>query len=92
MDSAELATTVDMAMLELDPESDALLTEAVDRILEYFAVMSTIDVDGIEPTTHALTTGNQTRSDSISGRDVTDTLLENAPDLEDRFITIPNVL
>ena len=92
MDSAELTTTIDMAMLELDPQSNALLNDAVDRMLEYFAVMSSVDVDGVSPTTHALITGNRTRPDAVTGNDTTEALIENAPDLEDRFITIPNVL
>jgi len=92
MDSAELTTTIDMAMLELEPADSALLQDAVTRMLEFFKVMSAIDVDGIEPTTHAFTAGNQTRPDVRAERSLADELLENAPDLENRFIPVPNVL
>lgn len=92
MDPSELRTTVDMAMLEIDQQHITALESATRQMLEYFTIMSSIDVENVEPTTHALMTGNRLRPDN-DRRDVEpDTLLENAADLEDRLIAIPNVL
>lgn len=91
MDSSELETTIDMAMLELDGEQVDTLKGAVSQLLEYCATMAAVDVDGVEATTHALATGNRTRGDSPRAADA-DALLEQAPDLEDRLVAIPNVL
>lgn len=92
MDTSELKTTIDMAMLELDETQTASLEGAVGQMLEYFAMMSEIDVDGVEPTTHALVPANRLRPDTARTDVDPDSLLENAPDLEDRLVAIPNVL
>ncbi len=92
MDMSELKTTIDMAMLELDETQTASLEGAVEQMLEYFALMSTIDIEGVEPTTHALIAANRLRRDTARTDVDPDSLLENAPDLEDRLVAIPNVL
>ena len=92
MDPSELKTTVDMAMLEMDERHIAALEGAVQQMLEYFTTMSSIDVENVEPTTHALVTSNRVRHDQNERLVDPDTLLENAADLEDRLIAIPNVL
>lgn len=92
MDAAELRTTVDMAMLDLSAEQTGRLQDAVDRIIEYFSIMAAVDVTGVEPTTHALGAQNRTRPDEVDVRVAPELLIENAPEAEDRLITIPNVL
>ena len=91
MDAKELNETANLALIDLSEEETQKLGAAVSDMLEYFARMSEIDVDNLEPTTHALLKQNRTRVDSSFPQDA-DTLLENAPELEDRFIVIPNVL
>ena len=88
-------------------EEAEILSQAVSEMIEYFALMRELEVDHLEPTTHALLKRNRVRQDarkdsrqdarkdSLSGgdsADEADTLLENAPEIEDRFIAIPNVL
>lgn len=92
MDSGELKTTIDMAMLELNDVGTTALEGAVSQMLEYFTTMAAIDVKNVEPTTHALVTGNRIRPDTESEQSIADDVLEQAPDLEDRLIAIPNVL
>ena len=92
MDASELKTTVDMAMLELDDAQIAAFEGAVEQMLEYFAVMASVDVDHLPPTTHPSGTAHRVRRDSVRSETDPDRLLESAPDLEDRFIAIPNVL
>ncbi len=91
MDFQELKTTIDMAMLELEPAQEDALTRGISQLLEYYQKMAAVDITGVEATTHALVTGNRTRPDQVLSGDA-DPLLEQAPDLEDRFIAIPNVL
>jgi len=53
--------------------------------------MRELDVEGLPPTAQ-MTQTNRTRKDvAIVYRD-TEAILVNAPELEDRFIVIPNVL
>jgi aspartyl-tRNA(Asn)/glutamyl-tRNA(Gln) amidotransferase subunit C len=93
MDSSELDITARLALLELSDEERAQFEHEVGQLLEYFALMDSVDVSGLEPTTHALRQGNRLRADVLSDSPaVADDILEQAPDLEDRFIAIPNVL
>ena len=96
IDKDELYKTADLAMLGLTDAEAEKLSEAVSQMLEYFSVMSNIDVDGLEPTTHALAKTNRYREDTVNetegNRERADKLVENAPEVEDRFIVIPNVL
>ena len=67
--------------------------ESVGELLDHFAVMSSFDISGLSPTTHALQEESRLRDDT-AGTDpgLPNLILEQASDLEDRFISIPNVL
>jgi aspartyl-tRNA(Asn)/glutamyl-tRNA(Gln) amidotransferase subunit C len=101
MDAGELSITARMARLNLSEEEMAKLGTAVEQMLAYFSHMREIDVQGLVPTTHALLRENRLREDKEpeglplqggSAQDLTDMLLGNAPEREERFIVIPNVL
>jgi len=101
MDTGELAITARMARLALSEADMAKLGAAVEQMLAHFSHMKEIDVAGLEPTTHALLRENRLREDrepdrasprGVSSAHITDTLLDNAPEREERFIVIPNVL
>ncbi len=98
MDPQELKTTAAMAMVELDESGVAALAGAVDQMLEYFTTMAAIDVKNVEPTTQILAASNRLRPEGAHNNNPANTVaradavLEQAPDLEDRLIAIPNVL
>lgn len=84
--------TARMARLTLSDEENTKLGAAVEQMLEHFSHMKEIDVEGLPPTTHALLKENRLREDVEDHAEASDTLLENAPEREERFIVIPNVL
>ncbi len=98
MNENELRVTAELAEIELGEAEFASLAEAVSEMIGYFETMLEADVEHLEPTTHALLRRNRTRRDRVpTDADADpeldlDALLENAPELEDRFIVIPNVL
>jgi aspartyl-tRNA(Asn)/glutamyl-tRNA(Gln) amidotransferase subunit C len=92
MDAEELSATARMARLTLTDSEVEKLRAAVERMLQYFSLMREVDVDGLAPTTHALLRENRLREDREDGRNLSDELIENAPEREERFIVIPNVL
>jgi aspartyl-tRNA(Asn)/glutamyl-tRNA(Gln) amidotransferase subunit C len=98
MEAEELQTTARMARLALDPVEEERLRAAVEQLLAYCSQMASLDVDDLEPTTHALLTANRLRPDGCpdSGAcppgELLEGLLANAPEREERFILIPNVL
>jgi len=93
MDREELHVTAQLARLELSKDEEDRLEKAVFQMLEYFAKMKELDVNGLEPTTQ-LAQVNRLREDAVGGDALagTEPLLNNAPELEDRLIVIPNVL
>lgn len=92
MDKNELLITANLAQIELGEGDLDRLGREVGRMLEYFEKMMEVDVTGLEPTTHALVKKNRVEPDVSRESSLADDLLEGAPELEDRFITIPNVL
>jgi aspartyl-tRNA(Asn)/glutamyl-tRNA(Gln) amidotransferase subunit C len=92
MDVGELLTTARMARLRLSESELRTLGRAVEQMLEHFSHMREVDIAGLAPTTHALVRENRLRDDVESGQISSDTLLGNAPEREERFIVIPNVL
>lgn len=96
MDTRELYTTSSLAQLSLSEAEAETLSREVSRMLDYFSRMREIGVDSLEPTTHTFSKVNRLRTDSeVHGERLSvmaDSLLDNAPELEDRFIVIPNVL
>jgi aspartyl-tRNA(Asn)/glutamyl-tRNA(Gln) amidotransferase subunit C len=91
MEREELDITAQLARLELSDEETKRFERAVVQMLEYFSKMRELDVEGLPPTAQ-MTQTNRTRKDvAIVYRD-TEAILVNAPELEDRFIVIPNVL
>lgn len=92
MDAEELYATARMARLTLRPDEMEKLRLAVEQMLGYFTHMKAIDVETLAPTTHALLTKNRLREDVEAPSGSADALVSNAPEREDRFIVIPNVL
>ena len=92
MELQELAATARMARLSLTQTEMEKLGKAVEQMLQHFSHMKEIDVEGLAPTTHALLRESRTREDTERAGDVSDALLKNAPQLEERFIVVPNVL
>ena len=92
MKLGELYVTAKLAKLALDKKEAEKLAEEVSRMLEYFSIMEKVDVTGLEATVQTHAKENRTRPDIVSSIDVTGKMLANAPELEDRFITIPKVL
>jgi aspartyl-tRNA(Asn)/glutamyl-tRNA(Gln) amidotransferase subunit C len=92
MDQNELNKTASMARLTITEAEAVKFTEAVSEMIEYFSIMQNIDVDELEPTTHALLSKNREREDEAKTYDDTARLRKGAAELEDNFIVIPNVL
>lgn len=93
MKKEELKEIADLAMLELRDEETEKLKEGIEKMLSYFEKMTELDVDGLEPTTHALFRKTALREDKAteSGLDGSK-LVSAAAEKNGNFIVIPNVL
>jgi aspartyl-tRNA(Asn)/glutamyl-tRNA(Gln) amidotransferase subunit C len=91
MDVSELKITAELANLNLGEEEFVSLGREVEKILDYFSKMMEADEGSLSAGAERCG-ANRIRPD-VRIRDTDpDVLLENAPELEDRFIVIPNVL
>lgn len=93
MDRAELQITAELALVDLDEKQLQAFERSVTELLDHLELMKTFDVSDLQPTTHALQEENRFRPDQAHAiPELSDLILEQVPDLEDRFISIPNVL
>lgn len=92
MDRKELDITAELANIELSDTEAERLAQAVSQMVEYFAMMDELELDDAPREHHILNSKNALRSDASRESNLSDDILEQAPDLEDRFIAIPNVL
>lgn len=81
-----------MARLRLGAHESARLEAELARIVDYFALLAEADVDDLRPTTHPLLTGSRLRDDEVSDLPTSYDPVRAAPDRDDRFIVVPNVL
>ncbi len=92
MDRKELEITAELAHIELSDAEIETFSRAVSQMVEYFAVMDELKLEGESASHHIPGGGNALRKDRSGDSPYADDILEQAPDLEDRFIAIPNVL
>jgi len=92
MDQKEIDITVELAQMELNDSEKVLLAKDLQEMLDYFAQMNEINVEGVEPTTHSLQKIMRTRKDQVAPFNSRDDILSQAPELESQMIVIPNVL
>jgi aspartyl-tRNA(Asn)/glutamyl-tRNA(Gln) amidotransferase subunit C len=92
MDVSELKITAELAYLDLTAEEFISLGNEVEKMLDYFSKMKEADIETLLPAGPAGPGTNRLRRDKRAQQNNPDVLLESAPELEDRFIVIPNVL
>lgn len=96
MKKEELLITASQAQLALPKQEEERLSVAVTEMLNYFEKMNEVDVENLAPTTHALVRENALRLD-VSNVENTfnnsqEALINRAPEKNNNFIVIPNVL
>ncbi|MBO7047293.1 MAG: Asp-tRNA(Asn)/Glu-tRNA(Gln) amidotransferase subunit GatC [Spirochaetia bacterium] len=92
MQKDELYITASLARLELTEKEAETLSQAVSQMIEYFSMMEKIDVTGLEPTTHVSICENRVRKDEVIESTLAETMIEAAPERDERFITVPHIL
>jgi aspartyl-tRNA(Asn)/glutamyl-tRNA(Gln) amidotransferase subunit C len=90
----DLIVTAELANITLSDADMGRFSDQVGKMLDFFAKMDEIDVSALEPTTHALLANNRVREDHPApfNNRTNNSLVENAPDSEGDFVSIPNVL
>ncbi|HNO77844.1 MAG TPA: Asp-tRNA(Asn)/Glu-tRNA(Gln) amidotransferase subunit GatC [Phycisphaerae bacterium] len=81
-----------LGRLQLSDDEIAMMTEELSAIVGYVDQLSEVDVEGVEPTAHAVNVQNVFRDDVVRDSIGPDKALANAPQREDSFFRVPKVL
>ena len=81
-----------LARLELRPEDKERMRRELDGILAYIDKLRALDVEGVEPTSHAVPLTNVMRDDEPRPSLPRDEMLANAPDAHGDFFRVPKII
>ena len=88
----QVAETAHLGRLAMDDAELDKFTGQLQNILEYASMLNELDIEGVEPMSHAVPIRNIFREDkSRPGLPVTD-VLEGAPDAVGDFFSVPKII
>lgn len=82
----------ELARLEFKEDEVQKFTEQLGNILEYIEKLDELDTDNVEPTSHVLDISTPLREDKVDKMLTIDEVLQNAPESEDDFFVVPQVI
>lgn len=82
----------ELARLEFKEEELEKFTEQLGKILEYIEQLNELNTDNVEPTSHVLDSSTPLREDKVVEWLSTEEVLKNAPESEDDFFVVPQVI
>ena len=88
----DLQHVVNLARIDLSPEEEARIRSQTREILKYVDKLSELDVQGIEPTAHAVPLTNVMRKDEVLPSLSCDDALRNAPRLANGLFVVPKIV
>lgn len=92
IDLEQVRKVAHLARLELEPGEEEQFTTQLNSILEYVEQLNELDTADVPPTTRAIEVSNISRPDQLEVFGDRESLLSNAPDLEDDFIKVPKIM
>lgn len=91
LDRAQVQKVAHLARLQLTPEEEEKFTTQLSSILDYFELLSELDVTTVQPTTRAIEVSNVVRVDREQPYSRED-ILNGAPDREGEFFKVPKIV
>lgn len=94
IDRTQVQHIARLSRLQLTESEETAFTSQLGEILNYFEQLNELDelLVGVEPTTRAIATLNISRSDSLNPYTDKEALLNCAPDREDEFFKVPQIM
>jgi aspartyl-tRNA(Asn)/glutamyl-tRNA(Gln) amidotransferase subunit C len=94
IDIKQVRHIANLSRLKLTESEEIAFTSQLGSILSYFEQLNELDelLVGIEPTTRAIATVNITREDLPTPYPDKERLLNCAPDREDEFFRVPQIM
>ncbi len=90
--SLDVERLAHLARLTLTPEERGLIGDQLNTILRYMEKLNELEVEGIEPTAHAVPLVNVTRPDEVEVSLPRNEALANAPAGADGLFLVPRIL
>lgn len=81
-----------LARIQLSDEEVAVFQEQLEHIVGYVEKIGSLDVSGIEPTSHAHPLANIFRADEVKPGLEQDAVLGNAPERVDEQFKVPKIV
>ncbi|MCR5595699.1 MAG: Asp-tRNA(Asn)/Glu-tRNA(Gln) amidotransferase subunit GatC [Lachnospiraceae bacterium] len=78
-----------LAKLELSEEEKEAAKSDMGRMLDYIDMLGELDTENVEPMSHAFPVQNVFREDAVTGTDMRDLILKNAPEEKDGMFVVP---
>lgn len=88
----EVQKVAHLARLDLTPSEEKAFAQQLSSILEYFEQLSELDTTDVPPTTRAIELSNVTRQDQLQSTVDREAMLKEAPEQEDDFFRVPQIL
>ena len=89
---AKLKHVVELARVDLSPEEESRIEAQFTNILKYVDKLSELNVEGVEPTAHAVPLTNVMRGDEVLPSLSCDDALRNAPRRANGLFVVPKIV
>jgi aspartyl-tRNA(Asn)/glutamyl-tRNA(Gln) amidotransferase subunit C len=90
IDREQVLHVARLARLELDEDEVRRMTGELSAILDHIEKISTLDLDGVPPTTHVVDVPNALRPDEPRPSLPRDVAFANAPAIDDEGFSVPS--
>jgi aspartyl-tRNA(Asn)/glutamyl-tRNA(Gln) amidotransferase subunit C len=90
IDREQVLHVARLARLELTEDEVSRMTGELSAILDHIEKISTLDLDGVPPTTHVVDVPNALRPDEPRPSLPRDVALSNAPAVDDDGFSVPS--
>ena len=88
----DVIKVAELARLEFKEEELGKFTEQLGNILTYIGKLNELDTKDVEPTSHVLDLATPLREDAVEQWLTAGEALANAPEEEDGFFVVPQVI
>ncbi len=88
----DVVKVAELARLEFKEQDVQKFTEQLGNILEHVEKLNELDTDNVEPTSHVLDISTPLREDKVDKMLTIEEVLQNAPESEDDFFVVPQVI
>ena len=88
----DLQHVVNLSRIDLTSDEEARIGPQLEEILKYVEQLKELDVDGVEPTAHAVPLTNVMREDVVGESLPQEDALRNAPQKASGLFVVPKII